>query len=66
MHHIEISNQSVLASCGASEKSYRYAIMLDVVVLTVLRQRVHLVDGLICQDVLYCQQNQLLYLSSTC
>lgn len=57
MHHIEISNQSVLASCGASEKSYRYALMLDVVVLTVLRQRVHLVDGLICQDVLYCQQN---------
>lgn len=66
MHHIEISNQSVHASCGASEKLYRYALMLDVVVLTVLRQRVYLVDGLICQDVLYCQQNQLLYLSSTC
>lgn len=34
-----------------------HALMLDVVVLTLLRKRVYLVDGLI---------GQLLYLSSTC
>lgn len=61
MHHIQISNQSVHASCGASEKLYRCAVMLHVVVLTVLRQHVYPVDGLIRQDVLYRQQNQLLY-----